>query len=590
MSKFFNGKSGYAKVLLSGVVVSSLLAVSQPAWTAFINDVDKSSNYAKEAIIALAERGIISGDQNGNFNPHNIITRSEMVKILVNVLGIDTTNVPLKPTFSDVPSTHWAYKYVEAAYREGIIKGLPDGSFGRNQELTREQMAAMLVRSMGLTDQMLNYSQDFESVNSFADHGKIANWAKGSVDFVLSAGLMKGTGSGVFSAKAGAERQQVAIVANRLLEGKEEIQKRAETIFAQVRVVLNGDTIDLGDRAFDEDGKIYVPVTFFEKMGAETEVDDGMNTARIERHLSTGAKKGISFSRENSGDGLKVIEDEAYVPLEVAVKALGADIQREGNSGTVFINDDETVKYPNLYNAINASMGFKGRFSSTGLITMKDVIPDSVMEISLDIDGAINGDDYRVGYEAISRIDGIPDAPEKIDVIKVGEKLYVKIAGIEEWIETQIEELQNSGLIPVADPSGVDNGSGLVKGDAYNLYTISRAGMAKVGKEAAVKYVLTLDKSGIKDKLPSADPEAYSNILKMLDSGMNISMEIYLNKEGHIVRESLNYGMKVVENGKDTDVAVMFDKVYSNIGEDIKITAPEMVSDLTLTDILKGSF
>ena len=584
MSKSFKAKSHFAKLLLSGVMISSILLYSHPALTAAVNDIDESSAFARESILAMAERNIIEGDQNGNFNPRRVVTRSEMVKILVNVLGIDTDNIPEKPSFTDVPTTHWSYGYVEAAYREGIVKGLPDGSFGKDQELTREQLAAMLVRSVGLTDQMLNYSQGFDAVNGYEDSEKIANWAKGAVDFVLSSGLMNGTASGTFSPKQGAERQQVAVVANRFLENKAGIQKKAEKLLSQVLVVLNGDAVDLAGSAFKDSDAIYVPVAFFEKMGAETEVDSSMSAARIGRKLTDGTEKSIGFGKDGN-NGLKVVNGEAFVPLEIVVQALGASCEREQGSSTVYINDAETVKYPFLFKAINENMNFRGSFSSSGVVIMENILPGSIMEINFSIDGAINGDDYRTSYKMTSEIDGIPDAPENIDITKAGENVYVKMGGNDKWIRTSVQELEASGLIP----AGLSSGEQLITADAYGVYEIIRAGKVTVGGEKAVKYVLNLDRAALKKKISQNGAEKYDEVEKMLDAGMDIKVEVYVNDNGQVVREIINYGMTVVVDSDKIDVKIEVDRKNSDIGRDIEIKAPEAISDLTLEDILNGS-
>lgn len=584
MNKSFKAKPHFAKVMLSGFMISSILLYSHPAWTAAINDIDESSKFARESILAMAEQNIIEGDQNGNFNPRHVITRSEMAKILVNVLGIDTDNIPEKPSFADVPATHWSYRYVEAAYREGIVKGLPDGSFGKDQELTREQLAAMLVRSAGLTDQMLNYGQEFDAVNGFKDSENIANWAKGAVDFVLSSGLMNGTASGTFSPKQGAERQQVAVVANRLLENKTEIQKQAERLLSQVHIILNGDAIDLADKAFKDGDVIYVPLTFFEKMSAKTEVESDMATAYINRKFTDGTEKGISFGKDHY-NGLKVVNDEIYVPLEAAVQALGASCEREPNSSTVYINDAGTVKYPNLFKAINENMNFKGSFNSSGVVTIKDILPGSIMEIDFTIDGAVNGDDYRTGYKMTSKVDGIPDAPENIDIIKAGENVYIKMGSNDKWIRTGMQELEASGLIPV----GLNSRDQFITADAYDVYNIIRAGKVIVGGEKTVKYILNLDGAALKEKLHQTDMEKYNEAKKMLDAGMDIKAEVYVNSLGQVVREVVNYGMAVVVDSEKIDVRIKVDRKNSDIGRDIDVKAPEAISDLTLEDILNGS-
>jgi len=129
--------------LMSAVLFTS---VSLPVKAATsVKDLNSSSDYAKASIEKLISYNIIQGDQNGNFNPKDATTRAEMVTFIVKSLGIDTQNIPLTPTFKDVPREHWAFKYVEAAYREGIIKGMSSDFFGETDLCTREQMAKMFL-------------------------------------------------------------------------------------------------------------------------------------------------------------------------------------------------------------------------------------------------------------------------------------------------------------------------------------------------------------------------------------------------------------------------------------------------------------
>lgn len=118
---------------------------------AAIKDLDKSSSYAKQAISELSGLGIVKGDNYGNFNPQDNITRAQMAAMLVRVLGLDTENTPATAAFKDVPKNHRAFPYVEAAYKAGIVAGISKDTFGVNETNTREQMAAMFARSLGIT-------------------------------------------------------------------------------------------------------------------------------------------------------------------------------------------------------------------------------------------------------------------------------------------------------------------------------------------------------------------------------------------------------------------------------------------------------
>ena len=104
-------------VFLSGLPAH---AASEPA--AKIKDIAQSSDYAMQSIRKMAAQGIIEGDENNNFHPHDTVTRAEAAKILVLSLGISVRE-PETPNFQDVSKDDWAYGYVEAAYQAGIVSG-----------------------------------------------------------------------------------------------------------------------------------------------------------------------------------------------------------------------------------------------------------------------------------------------------------------------------------------------------------------------------------------------------------------------------------------------------------------------------------
>ncbi len=57
---------------------------------------------------------------------------------------------PATATFSDVPTNHPFFKFVEALHAAGITNGYPDGRFGVNDFITRGQMAVFLSSALGL--------------------------------------------------------------------------------------------------------------------------------------------------------------------------------------------------------------------------------------------------------------------------------------------------------------------------------------------------------------------------------------------------------------------------------------------------------
>lgn len=133
--------------LLLGVVLAMLLGVqTAQAHPSTFPDVPET-DVAHEAIESLAGRGIISGNIDGDFLPGSPLTRGQATKMLVLWRGAEAPEVK-GTSFSDVDATF--RDYVAAAATRGWLKGYPDGTFGPGDPITREQMAVVVLRSLGL--------------------------------------------------------------------------------------------------------------------------------------------------------------------------------------------------------------------------------------------------------------------------------------------------------------------------------------------------------------------------------------------------------------------------------------------------------
>ncbi|QOR66008.1 S-layer homology domain-containing protein [Cytobacillus suaedae] len=168
---------------------------------------DIEGSYAKDAIQELVEKGILSGSENGQFDPTGKINRQDFAIILAKSIQLDTTTVPAQATFSDVPPNHYSYAYVEAAVKAALIDGIGEDKFGLDTHVTRENMATLFVKALGVD------STGYGDKLTFADKGQISSWAKDAVAYAVEAGLMKGDDNNLFNPHQLAERQQVALVA-----------------------------------------------------------------------------------------------------------------------------------------------------------------------------------------------------------------------------------------------------------------------------------------------------------------------------------------------------------------------------------------
>ena len=149
------------------------------------SDVKKDSwyfGYVEE----LTEKGIVSGDDTGKFNPTENVTREQFLKMLIEATEID--NVEDINTFEDVSADAWYKPYVLKAKAFGIVTGVSDTEFGIGTNITRQDMAVMISRTIN----NLGIEIDQKDVDAFADIDKISDYAKDAVTFMKSIGLIEG--------------------------------------------------------------------------------------------------------------------------------------------------------------------------------------------------------------------------------------------------------------------------------------------------------------------------------------------------------------------------------------------------------------
>ena len=108
---------------------------------------DTLQHWAKDNIDFLIQKGLLSGYPDGTFRPNVGISRAEAVKVLAVQLELGAS----PSTFTDVSATHWASNYIGAAAQSGVLTGYTDGTFRPDQQLTRAEMAALIVRAFQLS-------------------------------------------------------------------------------------------------------------------------------------------------------------------------------------------------------------------------------------------------------------------------------------------------------------------------------------------------------------------------------------------------------------------------------------------------------
>ena len=107
------------------------------------SDVDASKWY-NEYVSSMANGGYVEGYPNGTFGGDRMITRAEFVTILVRFFGLTDADC----IFSDVSTSHWAYRYIATATAYGWLLGYEDGTFRPDQAITRAEAVTVINRML----------------------------------------------------------------------------------------------------------------------------------------------------------------------------------------------------------------------------------------------------------------------------------------------------------------------------------------------------------------------------------------------------------------------------------------------------------
>lgn len=151
------------------------------------NDIAESKN--KVQIEALAERGIINGKTENNFDPYATMTRAEFATIIARGLGLPEKE---SANFKDVKPEDWFFKHINTAYHYGIIKGVSDTEFNPNGVISRQEAAVMIARASKLcgADTVISENDTRDILAAFTDYTKLESWAKESMAYCFNSGIL----------------------------------------------------------------------------------------------------------------------------------------------------------------------------------------------------------------------------------------------------------------------------------------------------------------------------------------------------------------------------------------------------------------
>ena len=167
--------------------------------------------WAKESIEALAARKVVDGIGDNAFDPDNKVTRAQFIKLLMKALEL--ADETAQCSLSDVKPGEWYYNSIAAAQKLGIVVGKEDGTFGVDDEISRQDMAVMVYRAAKLLQ--LELGNQTTNTTEFIDKSEIAGYAVEQVAAMQKAGIILGD-NGRFMPRDNATRAEAAVIIYRV--------------------------------------------------------------------------------------------------------------------------------------------------------------------------------------------------------------------------------------------------------------------------------------------------------------------------------------------------------------------------------------
>lgn len=200
--------TNYNKLTQAEQVFSSLPSVGDK-----LPFTDMNGHWAYDAVSYAYKNSLMNGVNASRFAPDSTLNRAMMVTMLYRMTG--SPAVSGNSVFSDVPSGKWYSDAVQWASVNGVVNGVGKDRFAPDTQITREQMASMMMRYAQFKQYSTCKSAD---LSAFKDAGSISSWALESMKWANAAGLINGRTASTIAPQDTATRAEAATILMRFCE------------------------------------------------------------------------------------------------------------------------------------------------------------------------------------------------------------------------------------------------------------------------------------------------------------------------------------------------------------------------------------
>lgn len=170
------------------------------------DDVTPASWY-HDTVLQAADKGLMTGTGTRLFSPDQPMTRAMFAALLYRAQG--SPAAPAGCRFKDVDTSAWYGPAVAWAADQGLVRGVSPESFAPDREISREQMAAMILRYAAYRGLDVPAADDLAH---FRDRDQVSAWAREDVARAVAAGYLRGLEEDLLAPSQSLTRAQAAAV------------------------------------------------------------------------------------------------------------------------------------------------------------------------------------------------------------------------------------------------------------------------------------------------------------------------------------------------------------------------------------------
>ncbi|HEY8363873.1 MAG TPA: NlpC/P60 family protein [Tissierellaceae bacterium] len=223
----------YKLILILIIILSIVSNVTYASSSLFQMESQTLSSWAREDVEKAIEIGLITEKVQGSYQ--KAINREEFGELaleLYEFLVGEEVYFEGENPFIDTDNPN-----IIAANKLGIIQGYGNGLFLPNNNITREELAVMLYRTLKIAKPKFDYSQGNEYY--FNDSYLISSWAKDAINYLYATEIMNGVGDNKFNPSGLTTREEAIVTVKRIYDKVLETERERRNALAVSRSGLN---------------------------------------------------------------------------------------------------------------------------------------------------------------------------------------------------------------------------------------------------------------------------------------------------------------------------------------------------------------